>query len=313
MYKTPDITRHDKPKRNHSVYPIPQPADIPDPRAILAREKEIMLRLRNDIRGDLVKDWDENKPVSEWCGVTTTEDGRVSEIEIEYSDYVPINILVYLRELEKLKSISIISEHGDLSLPIQLPVYTSIEKLYFSYDRNKNDVMPKCWNAFPNLKSLSLPVCGFAGSFPGVGKLQKLKCLDLSWNCFSGSIPKEIGNLQNLMKLVLNDNNFSGEFPPSLCELSGLTELHLNQNAFSGPIPEEIGKLKKLRYLDLRDNHFSGPIPDALFELPDLDALCLARTELDPPHFEDILKVKEIKDAVFGELRGVRADSVRLV
>ncbi|KAG1327501.1 putative protein NSP-INTERACTING KINASE 1 [Cocos nucifera] len=72
---------------------------------------------------------------------------------------------------------------------------------------------------------------------PAIGKLSKLKTLDLSNNYFTGGIPTSIGQLESLQYLRLNNNSLSGAFPPSLANLTELAFLDLSYNYLSGPIP----------------------------------------------------------------------------
>nr|GFB33588.1 probable LRR receptor-like serine/threonine-protein kinase At4g36180 [Tanacetum cinerariifolium] len=57
--------------------------------------------------------------------------------------------------------------------------------------------------------------------------LTYLNHLDLSGNCFSGTIPRFIGSLTNLMYLNLDSNSFYGTIPPEIGNLTNLQELSL--------------------------------------------------------------------------------------
>ncbi|HNF27845.1 MAG TPA: hypothetical protein PKV80_25480, partial [Leptospiraceae bacterium] len=85
--------------------------------------------------------------------------------------------------------------------------------------------------------------------FPAeLGKLKKLKALDLSQNT-GFSPPKEISMLQNLEKLVMSRCQLN-RFPEEICELKKLKILILDNNTFTS-LPESIGNLTELKELNL--------------------------------------------------------------
>ncbi|OUM56451.1 hypothetical protein PIROE2DRAFT_18948, partial [Piromyces sp. E2] len=91
----------------------------------------------------------------------------------------------------------------------------------------------------------------FSKSIPtSLGKLTKLKVLDLSTNYFTGSIPDFIGNnLTELEELYLYDNQLEGSIPETLLQLKELRVLTLSENQLTGPIPDSIENLSKLEFL----------------------------------------------------------------
>lgn len=81
-------------------------------------------------------------------------------------------------------------DNYELPLPIQLPVCASIEELSFSYF-DVNHAMPECWEAFPNLKSLSMPHNDFTGPIPdSLWESVNLEYLDLWDNDLTGSFQR---------------------------------------------------------------------------------------------------------------------------
>ncbi|XP_062000716.1 receptor-like protein 2 [Rosa rugosa] len=78
-----------------------------------------------------------------------------------------------------------------------------------------------------------------SGNIPTeMGKLQRLRTLDLSANQVSGNIPDQISNLKNLEKLDLSVNHLSGEIPPSMKSLSFLSYFNVSYNNLEGEIPK---------------------------------------------------------------------------
>ncbi|GFZ10765.1 hypothetical protein Acr_22g0001630 [Actinidia rufa] len=102
---------------------------------------------------------------------------------------------------------------------------------------------------------------------PAIGKLSKLRFLDISWTNISGHIPAFLANLKNLQFLELPFNNLSGSIPPSLGTLPKLIALDLSRNQLTGPIPESFGHFPEKETpiaLDLSHNKLSGEIPASL-------------------------------------------------
>lgn len=87
-----------------------------------------------------------------------------------------------------------------------------------------------------------------------LGTLAKLEELNLSNNCFEGSLPPSMAALTTLNTFSASNNELSGDLPPFLGELSLLTCLALDGNSFGGTIPRELGKLVLLKRLYLERN-----------------------------------------------------------
>lgn len=96
---------------------------------------------------------------------------------------------------------------------------------------------------------------------PELGKLDRLRFLELYMNNLEGSMPKELGELTSLVSLDLYHNNLTGKIPPTLSKLSNLKFLRLNSNKLSGRIPRELTKLGNLKILDLSNNNLCGTFP----------------------------------------------------
>jgi len=110
---------------------------------------------------------------------------------------------------------------------------------------------------------------------PLIGKLQKLRILQVSYNSLTGPIPREIGNLKDLNILYLHSNGFTGRIPREMSNLTLLQGLRMYSNDLEGPIPEEMFDMKLLSVLDLSNNKFSGQIPALFSKLESLTYLSL--------------------------------------
>ncbi|XP_059066625.1 receptor-like protein 19 [Cryptomeria japonica] len=78
-----------------------------------------------------------------------------------------------------------------------------------------------------------------------------LKCIDLSNNNLTGSIPPEMGSLQGLIALNLSRNHLSGRIPKTLGRMDQLESLDLSLNRLNGNIPLELQLLSYLQFLNL--------------------------------------------------------------
>ncbi|CAI9112892.1 OLC1v1013396C1 [Oldenlandia corymbosa var. corymbosa] len=130
---------------------------------------------------------------------------------------------------------------------------------------------------------------------PSILKLEHLRYLDLSLNCFSGiTIPTFLGSMKNLRYLNLKDAGFSGEIPPQLGNLSALQYLYIGEassemvdNSLSSKTLGWITRLTSLNSLDLSTTNLSECLDwlDMVNLLPSLSYLNLSNCELvDPVH-----------------------------
>ncbi|XP_022140166.1 LRR receptor-like serine/threonine-protein kinase EFR [Momordica charantia] len=114
-----------------------------------------------------------------------------------------------------------------------------------------------------------------------IGKLRRLKKLDLEMNLFSGPIPSVIFNLSSLVALGLTWNNFTGWVPDDICEnLPALEGLYLSDNQLSGGLPSTLWRCENLRDLSLSNNQFTGSVPRNFGNLSRLTNLFLGANYL---------------------------------
>ena len=156
---------------------------------------------------------------------------------------------------------------------------------------------------------LQLSGVGMEGELPPeLGRLTRLKVLNVSSNRLTGSIPKELGNLlkaQILTTLDLSGNALTGNLnrlftpgdtslvsPASIARAAGadtasntiaLTHFHAGGNRLTGEIPPEVGLAAGLEVFDVGDNGLSGEIPAELGNLSNLEVLRLEGNALTGP------------------------------
>ena len=247
--------------------------------------------------------WLSNEALSEWRGVTTDANGRVTRLNLsanELNGEIPAELgnltnLSYLNldvnelsgeipaslgNLTNLQELSLLGNGLSGAIPAELGDLTNLQLLYLSANELSGEIPAELGN-LANLWQLYLWGNGLSGAIPAeLGDLTNLAVLSLYENELSGEIPAELGDLTNLRQLYLWGNELSGEIPAELGDLANLWVLSLYENELSGEIPAELGDLTDLQTLSLSANELSGEIPAALGDLTDLQKLYLYENEL---------------------------------
>ena len=165
----------------------------------------------------------------------------------------------------------------------------------------------------PTVTDLELEGVGLTGVMPtALGRIFKLKTLDLMDNELRGHIPSELGNLTSLEKLYLSNNKLSGSIPSALGNLSKLDGLLLGGNELRGTIPSTLGSLDNLEGLILDDNELSGGIPPELGNLKNLETLILEKNNFSGSIPAELGKLTnlEVLYIADNQLRGCVPDSL---
>ena len=112
----------------------------------------------------------------------------------------------------------------------------------------------------------------------GIGRLNRLRYLDLSNNCL-GEFPPAISSLRGLKELFVSENRLARIQPEVLSALSALTCLGLGHNKDLNSIPDAVCELAHLEHLYL---HSTGlrRLPEALQALPRLKEITIHQTPL---------------------------------
>ncbi|XP_020082693.1 probable leucine-rich repeat receptor-like protein kinase At5g63930 [Ananas comosus] len=157
-----------------------------------------------------------------------------------------------------------------------------------------------CSNTTRHVVKLKLGNLALSGEInPSLSLLSDLKHLDLSMNNFNGiSIPTHIGSLHKLKYLNLSNACFSGTVPAQLGNLSNLryldlsVELSLSCMMSVGNNMWWLSQLSSLKYLDM-SNVYLGDVPnwlETINMLPSLEVLHLPNTLLNgiPSSLSDV-------------------------
>lgn len=276
----------------------------------LALEREALIAIYNALDGDNWTDkenWCSDKPVGEWYGVTTDNDGFVVEIRLNDNNLkggIPIEI-GYFSNLVGLEltfcqiSGTVPEELGNLKSLHSLNLsYTNISGTFFDGIEGLCNLNSLQLVGCPNLSSISenikflhnlesFRVSGLVGkrvecSLPGnIGECKALQEIEFIWANTNTEIPGSIGNLSNLKRLCLNNANFTGPIPIELANCRDLQVLDLQSNNLNGGLPSEIGDLHNLRQIILMKNHLTGDIPESLLNNRILWSRCWAMVMYD--------------------------------
>ena len=247
--------------------------------------------------------WNSEAPLEEWHGITTDEDGRITELNLANNNLIG-------------------------SLPAGLAELTELKKLDFSDNDGLTGPLPQEWTEL-SLEYLWMegtqlcapPDSRFQTWLEEISDFSISNCTDTrpEWyvlgSLYSSTKGKDWTNNGNWMSeapldqwygvttdeegrvstLDLRDNNLLGELSSELGQLSGLASLNLSQNDLSGTIPSELGQLAALMSIDLDGNNLSGVIPGELGQLTDLEYLSLGWNDLSgeiPTELGQLVRLK---------------------
>ncbi len=241
--------------------------------------------------------WLSDMPISQWSGVTTGYNGRVTGLSLpenQLSGEIPPE----LGNLANLTELLLYENQLSGEIPPELGNLANLTELLLYENQLSGEIPPELGN-LANLTELFLYENQLSGEIPlELGNLANLDDLILSNNQLSGEIPPELGNLANLESLGLRGNQLSGEIPPELGNLANLEYLRLDRNQLSGEIPPELGKLANLEGLYLAKNQLSGEIPLELGKLANLIELFLYGNQLSggiPPELGNLANLEYLR------------------
>ncbi|XP_057996054.1 cuscuta receptor 1 [Hevea brasiliensis] len=159
---------------------------------------------------------------------------------------------------------------------------TKLEELYL-INNSLSGPLQLPLHSYMNLSYLDISDNCFIGSIPiKIGTyLPRLTYVNMSINGFNGSIPSSFGNMSLLESLDLSNNRLSGGIPEYLTVgCVSLFELILSNNSLQGQIFSRTFNLRFLGELQLDGNQFTGSIPHSLSNCTFLRVLDLSHNDI---------------------------------
>ena len=219
--------------------------------------------------------WMTDSPLGEWYGVSTDDQGRVTNLALGYNGLTG-EIPAELSAIDSLVELVLYGNGLTGEIPPELGDLSSLEWLFLGDNQLTGEVPPELGN-LANLKTLILSNNGLTAEIPPeLGKLVDLTGLFLYGNDLTGEVPPELGDLSDLVWLDLSGNGLTGEIPSEFGNLASLHELILYDNGLTGEVPAELGDLSDLVWLDLSDNGLTGEMPAEVGNLAELERLHLS-------------------------------------
>ena len=198
--------------------------------------------------------WLTDAPLSSWYGVTTNDQGRVTDLFIR-SNRLSGPLPPELISLTDLRRLDLVSNEITGQIPGELAQLDSLRVIWLTNNH-------------------------LTGPIPTeLASLRYLERLEVGANRLAGPIPPELGNLANLIALNLAQNNLAGMIPPELGKLSNVLLIALDGNDLAGPIPSEFAQLPRIDHLALGNTNLTGSIA-VLENLTTLTRLTLQNTNL---------------------------------
>ncbi|PIN26016.1 Serine/threonine protein kinase [Handroanthus impetiginosus] len=139
-----------------------------------------------------------------------------------------------------------------------------------------------------------------------IGNLSSLANLRLSYNEFTGYIPKTVIGLRKLQQLHLRNNKIRGFIPDEICSLESLGSLILHHNQFFGAIPSCLGNMTSLRFLELAFNRLNSSLPASIWSLGDILVFNVSSNMFNGPLPQELgnLKVVALIDLSMNNFSG---------
>ena len=249
---------------------------------------------------DRTNNWLSDAPIGEWYGVSTGDDGRVTEVNLRDND-LSGEIPGELGSLANLEVLDLEDNRLKGEIPSDFRSLAKLERLSLGGnmlsgcipdawgERRKDDVFDLD-RPITSMRAIGLPFC----EQPGREDRDALVALYLATDGSNWEYAEKwlsgapIGEWYGVATddsgrvtgLELSGNNLSARVPGVLGRLTSLEVLDVAQNRLRGEIPAELDGLDNLIVLNLANNDLSGAVPATLGSLTNLTLLNLAHNYL---------------------------------
>ena len=249
--------------------------------------------------------WLSDAPLSDWHGIKTDDDGRITEIYL-IGNNLSGEIPAALGELGHLEGLYLARNDLSGSIPAELGNLSSLRTLML-FDNELTGAIPYQLGNLGYLEEIHLDRNQLSGSIPSqLGNLENLRRLHLTVNELSGSIPASLGNLTNLQQLSIAANDLTGSIPAEIADLTELTHIYLwGNDLFASSFISNLDNLTNLQWLDIGGNQLDGAdVLPKISSLTKLTGLGLHDSGLTDDDLQDYMADLEALDLVFLNISG---------
>ncbi|KAG5109406.1 hypothetical protein JHK82_038629 [Glycine max] len=195
---------------------------------------------------------------NQFSGHIPTEIGKLTNLEklVLSSNGFTGALPPVLSKLTKLIDLRISDNNFLGKIPDFISNWTLIEKLHM-HGCSLEGPIPSSISALTRLSDLRITDLkgSKSSAFPPLNNLKSMKTLVLRKCMIKGEIPEYIGRMEKLKILDLSYNGLSGEIPESFAQLDKVDFMYLTGNKLSGIIPRWV--LANNENIDISDNNFS--------------------------------------------------------
>lgn len=225
--------------------------------------------------------WGSERPVSEWHGVFTDQEGHVVRLKL-YDNNLVGTLSPALGKLSQLDTLHLSLKSISGSIPDELGDCRALQNLWLKSNKLEG-ALPDSIATLPHLLYLDVHANALSGPLPSAWDTPSLEIFRAEGNRLSGALPAQLFLQPKRTEVFFFDNDFSGSLPESLGSCQSMKRLLLAHNRFTGTIPEGVGRLARLADLRLNDNALTGAIPASLVTAPALEVLRLDGNRLTGP------------------------------
>ena len=249
--------------------------------------------------------WLSDAPLSDWHGIKTDDDGRVTEIYL-IGNNLSGQIPAALGKLNHLEGLYLARNDLSGSIPTELGDLSSLRTLML-FDNELTGTIPHQLGNLGYLEEIHLGRNQLSGRIPTeLGNLENLRRLHLTVNELSGSIPPSLGNLTNLRQLSIAANDLTGSIPAEIADLTELTHIYLwGNDLFASSFISNLDNLTNLQWFDIGGNQLDGAdVLPKISSLTKLTGLGLHDSGLTDDDLQDYMADLEALDLVFLNISG---------
>ena len=249
--------------------------------------------------------WLSDAPLSDWHGIKTDDDGRMTEIYL-IGNNLSGEIPAALGELGHLEGLYLARNDLSGSIPAELGNLSSLRTLML-FDNELTGAIPYQLGNLGYLEEIHLGRNQLSGSIPSqLGNLENLRRIHLTVNELSGSIPASLGNLTNLHQLSIAANDLTGSIPAEIADLTELTHIYLwGNDLFASSFISDLDNLTNLQWLDIGGNQLDGAdVLPKISSLTKLTGLGLHDSSLTDDDLQDYMADLQALDLEFLNISG---------